>query len=95
MDLNDQSRYFIVKVFKSFVQNYASVDNSENQCMIVTTNLIYTDDLRKYLGQLISLSFTIISDDSQLLKKAGFSLINVIVKLFSKSIEKIGDEEDE
>jgi hypothetical protein len=52
-------------------------------------------DLRKYLGQLISLSFTIISDDSQLIKKAGFSLINVIVKLFSKSIEKIGDEEED
>jgi hypothetical protein len=52
-------------------------------------------DLRKYLGQLISLSFTIISDDSQLLKKAGFSLINVIVKFFSKSIEKIGDEEED
>jgi hypothetical protein len=51
--------------------------------------------LKKYLGQLISLSFSIISDDSQLLKRAGFSLINVIVKLFSKSIEKIGDEDEE
>jgi hypothetical protein len=58
----------------------------------IITSLV---DLRKYLGQLVSLSFTIISDDSQLLKKAGFSLINVIVKLFKTSIEKIGDEEDD
>jgi hypothetical protein len=52
-------------------------------------------DLRKNLGSLVSLGFSIISNDSQLLKKAGFSLIIVIVKLFKKLIEKIGDEEDE
>jgi hypothetical protein len=43
----------------------------------------------------VSLSFTIISDDSKLLKKSGFSLINILVKLFSKTIEKIRDEEEE
>jgi hypothetical protein len=52
-------------------------------------------DLRKNLGSLVSLGFSIISNDSQLLKKAGFSLIIVIVKLFKRLIEKIGDEEDE
>ena len=53
------------------------------------------DDLRKYLGQLISLAFTIISDDSQMLKKAGFSLIIVLVKLFRQCIEKIGDDDED
>jgi|LauGreDrversion4_2_1035121.scaffolds.fasta_scaffold64425_2 hypothetical protein len=51
--------------------------------------------MRKNLSGLISLAFSIISEDSQLLKKAGFSLIIVIVKQFRKSIEKIRDEEEE
>lgn len=43
---------------------------------------------------LIGLAFTIISQDSVKLKKAGFSLIVVLVKLFSQTIEKIGDDDD-
>jgi hypothetical protein len=53
------------------------------------------DDLRKHLGVLIQLSFSIISSDSVLLKKAGFSLLIVIIKLFKQCIEKIRDEDDE
>ena len=51
--------------------------------------------MRKHLGALISLAFSIISDDSSILKKAGFSLIIAIVKLFRHSIEKLRDDEEE
>lgn len=53
--------------------------------------IMVIDDLRKYLGQLVSLAFAIISDDSHLLKKAGFSLIIELVKLFRTAIEEMRD----
>jgi hypothetical protein len=84
-DLRDSTRYFAVKVFKTYVQLNGTVDTGSSP----------STDLRKYLSSLISLAFSIISDDSQLLKKAGFSLIIVIVKLFKRSIEKIRDEEED
>lgn len=36
-----------------------------------------------------------ISDESNSLKKAGFSLIIVLVKLFRYSIEKISDDDED
>lgn len=44
---------------------------------------------------MVSLAFSIISDDSQKVKKGGFSLIITIVKLFKRTIERIRDEEED
>jgi hypothetical protein len=52
-------------------------------------------DIRKYLSTLISLAFTVISSDSVNMKKVGFSLIIVLVKLFRRTIEKISDDDED
>ena len=44
---------------------------------------------------MVSLACSIISDDSQKVKKGGFSLIITIVKLFKRTIERIRDEEED
>ena len=57
--------------------------------------MIALGDIRKYLSTLIGIAFTIISNDSVTLKKVGFSLIIVLVKLFSRTIEKIQDDDED
>lgn len=65
----------------------------QTQVILIFLNFIV--ELRKNLSSLISLAFTIISDESQLLKKGGFSLIIQIVKMYSQAIEKMRDEEED
>ncbi|CDW72650.1 heat repeat-containing protein 5b [Stylonychia lemnae] len=83
-NINEKVRFFVSKVFKSYLKLYGTVDNADSKY-----------DLKKHLGSLISLGFSIISDDSSILKRVGFSIIITIVKLFKFSIEKIGDDDDD
>ena len=63
--------------------------------VILFKYILLLDDLKKYLGQLISLGFSIISDESLMLKRVGFSIIIILVKLFKYCIERIGDDDDD
>lgn len=74
---------FYVGSFKNFIALFTSVDTGK------------PTDIRKYLSTLISLAFSIISNYSVAMKKSGFSLVIVLVKLFSRTIEKISDDDDD
>lgn len=69
--------------FKNFIALFTSVDTGS------------ATDIRKFLSTLIGLAFSIISNHSVSMKKSGFSLVIVLVKLFSRTIEKVGDDDDD
>ena len=72
-----------METFKNYCELFCTVDTQNRT------------DIKSHASTLISLAFATLSQDSTNLKKVGFSLIICLVDLFSQSIEKIRDDEDE
>ena len=50
-EIDSRVRYFALRVFKSFIKLYSSVDNAaSNPCKLCSLLTSLIDDLKKYLG---------------------------------------------
>ena len=71
-----------MKAFTAFVKLFCTVDTG------------LPSDIRGKSGDMIGFGFAVQSSGSVILKKVGFQLILALVKLFSQTVEQIGDEEE-
>ena len=91
--LSEDVVHFVGKAFKSLVTLFSTVQAGNGDSDLFGASR--ESDVRGQISNLITLAFTIISQDSTRLKKVGLKLVIEIVKLFSQASEKVGDDDDD
>lgn len=92
-ELTEEVVHFVAKALKSFVSLFATVQAGNGDTREFGES--QHNDVRSQAGNLITLAFTIISQESVRLKQVGLKLIIVLVKLFSQACDKVGDDDDD